>query len=284
MKRKFIPRVIIVVMLFLLVIIGILVIIKYHKEKQEVDLSNNGILNYSDNSISNEHAYVVSDIVCGNIYNNDCRVYVREGGKYIPYLVIKTENYGENTVLLMREDAYPKEMMFRDCNVFGAGGSYYPGSVIDEFMENELYNMYSDGMQSIIKNVPVKIHSKKYISKFTVPEYAVFETINRHVFALAFSECKSHDLLKECDIEGAFIPEVLEFPIEKYVWLRSDAFGGDDTCAAQIYNGKVQSNRVSMYQEQYVRPVFVVSADEQIRSVNSIIKDMEVFVFSIDEE
>jgi hypothetical protein len=66
----------------------------------------------------------------------------------------------------MREDAYPKEMMFRDCNVFGAGGSYYPGSVIDEFMENELYNMYSDGMQSIIKNVPVKIHSKKYISKF----------------------------------------------------------------------------------------------------------------------
>lgn len=282
-KRKFIPRVIIVVMLFLLVIIGILVIIKYYKEKQEPDLSNNEILNNSNNT-SNEHTYTISDIVYGNIYNNDFRVYVHEDGKYIPYFVIKTDNYGDNTVLLMREDVYPKEMMFRDCNVFGAGGSYYPGSVIDEFMEKELYNMYSDSMKKIIKNTPIKIHTHEYCSKLIGPEYAVFETINRHVFALAFSECTSHDLLKECDIEGAFIPEVLEFPIEKYVWLRSDAFGGDDTCAAQIYNGKVQSNRVSMYQEQYVRPVFVVSADERIKSVKGIIKDTEVFVFSIDEE
>ena len=282
-KRKFIPRVIIVVMLFLLVIIVILVIIKYYKEKQEPDLSNNEILNNSNN-MSNEHTYIISDIVCGNIYNNDCRVYVHEDGKYIPYFVIKTDNYGDNTVLLMREDVYPKEMMFRDCNVFGAGGSYYPGSVIDEFMEKELYNMYSDSMKKIIKNTPIKIHTHEYCSKLIGPEYAVFETINRHVFALAFSECKSHDLLKECDIEGAFIPEVLEFPIEKYVWLRSDAFGGDDTCAAQIYNGKVESNRVSMYQEQYVRPVFVVSADERIKSVKGIIKDTEVFVFSVDEE
>lgn len=283
-KQRQNRKAVLILLIIIFVIIVILVIIKFHKERQKSNLSNIDILNHSDYNTSNEQACVILDIVCGNTYNIDCRVYVREGGKYIPYLVIKTENYGENTVLLMREDAYPKEMMFRDCIVFGAGGSYYPGSVIDEFMENELYNMYSDGMQSIIKNVPVKIHSKKYISKFTVPEYAVFETINRHVFALAFSECKSHDLLKECDIEGAFIPEVLEFPIEKYVWLRSDAFGGDDTCAAQIYNGKVESNRISMYQEQYVRPVFVVSADEQIRSVNSIIKDMEVFVFSVDEE
>ena len=283
-KQRQNQKAVLILLIIIFVIIGILVIIKFHKERQKSNLSNIDILNHSDNNTSNEQAYVILDIVCGNTYNIDCRVYVREGGKYIPYLVIKTENYGENTVLLMREDAYPKEMMFRDCNVFGAGGSYYPGSVIDEFMENELYNMYSDGMQSIIKNVPVKIHSKKYISKFIGPEYAVFETINRHVFALAFSECKSHDLLKECDIEGAFIPEVLEFPIEKYVWLRSDAFGGDDTWASQIYNGKVQSNRISMYQEQYVRPVFVVSADEQIRSVNSIIKDMEVFIFSVDEE
>ena len=101
-KRKFIPRVIIVVMLFLLVIIGILVIIKYYKEKQEPDLSNNEILNNSNNT-SNEHTYIISDIVYGNIYNNDFRVYVLEDGKYIPYFVIKTDNYGDNTVLLMMD-------------------------------------------------------------------------------------------------------------------------------------------------------------------------------------
>lgn len=234
----------------------------------------------SNNRFMLDNPRVIGDIICENNIGDNI-VYVREDGKYEPYIVIKTDNYGKNSVLLMRKDVYPKEMMYRDCIMFGTGGSYYPGSIIDEFAENILFNQFSDGLKTVIKKVPIKIHSKDYILGIR-DSNSPFETIYRHVFSLSLSECSNSTLYKYVDKEGNFIPEVLEYPVKKYVWLRSSAYGGDDTCASQIYNGAVRSNRVSINDEQYVRPVFVISNDIAIEKTTGINSENEVYILSVD--
>ena len=258
----------------IVVILGFMIVYNYVKKRNQEPDSK-----YVDNPPK-----VIADIAHGNPRKIDSKVYVCEGDEYVPYIVIKTDNYGEDTVLLMREEVYPKEMMFRDCNIFGAGGSYYSGSVIDEFMEKELYSMYSDEMKGLIKLAPVKIHTYEFCSKIIGPEYPVFEVVDRHVFALAFSECRQHDLLEEYEIEGEYIPEIMDYPVEKHVWLRSDAYGGDDTWASQIFNGNLRSERVSNSNENYIRPVFTVSADCAIKVKDNIISGNEVYIFSEDEK
>ncbi|MBO4420542.1 MAG: hypothetical protein J5783_01820 [Lachnospiraceae bacterium] len=257
----------------IVVIVGFMIVYNYIKKKNLEP----------DPKYVNDPPEVIADIVHGNPRKVDSKVYVREGEEYVPYIVIKTDNYGENTVLLMREEVYPKEMMFRDCNIYGAGGSYYPGSVIDDFMENELFNMYSDSMKKIIKNTPIKIHTHEYCSKLIGPEYPVFETVYRHVFSLSLSECNDYDLYIDNDIEGAYISDVSEYPIKKYVWLRSDAYGGDDTWASQIFDGNVRSERISNSNENYIRPVFTVASDNQIKKIKNIINDIDGYIFTVDE-
>ncbi len=261
-------------LVIIVVIVGFMIVYNYIKRKNQEP----------DPKYANDPPKVIADIVHGNPRKVDSKVYVREGEEYVPYIVIKTDNYGENTVLLMREEVYPKEMMFRNCNIYGAGGSYYPGSVIDDFMENELFNMYSENMKKIIKNVPIKIHTIDYVSGLVGPKYIVFETIFRHVFALSLSECNYSDLYIEEDIEGVYIHDVSEYPINKNVWLRSDAYGGDDTLASLLFNGNVCSERVFISSNNYVRPVFVVAADNQIKLVNKIVNGIDGYIFIIDEK
>jgi hypothetical protein len=283
-KQEF-KRVFFLIVLFvILLMIIVLILIKLKNNNSQQSISN------IDNTISDSELLVllkspkaISDIACGNSGEIESRVYVRENNNYVPYIVIKTENYGEDLVLLMREEVFPKEMMFRDCNSFGAGGSYYPGSIIDDFAEKELYEMYSDAMQDMIRYVPVKIHTKDYVSGLIGKKYKVFETIYRHVFSLALSECNNYELYTSEDIEGDFISEVLDYPVNKYVWLRSDAYGGDDTWASQIFNGSVLSNRITTVAEQYVRPVFLVPANAKINKSRNVFKDNEVYIFSVDE-
>lgn len=283
-KQEFKRVFFLIVLFIILLMIIVLILIKSKNNNSQQSISN------IDNTISDSELLVllkspkvISDIACGNSGEIESRIYVRENNNYVPYIVIKTDNYGDDLVLLMREDVYPREMMFRDCNLFGKGGSYYPGSIIDEFAEKELYEMYSGALREMISCVPVKIHTKDYVSGLIGQKYAVFETIYRHVFSLALSECNYYELYLSEDIEGSFIPEVLEYPLNKYVWLRSDAYGGDDTWASQIYNGKVLSNRITTVAEQYVRPVFLVPANAKINKSRNVFKDNEVYIFSVDE-
>lgn len=259
-------------LVIIVVIVGFMIVYNYIKRKNQEP----------DPKYANDPPKVIADIVHGNPRKVDSKVYVREGEEYVPYIVIKTDNYGENTVLLMREEVYPKEMMFRDCNIYGAGGSYYPGSVIDDFMENELFNMYSENMRDIINDSPVVIHTKDYISKHRGLEIQKFETIYRHVFALALSECLPLGYLEDEEFGGNPIPEILEYPIKKYVWLRWDAYGGDDTWASQIFDGNVRSDRISNSNENYIRPVFTVASDNQIKKIKNIINDIDGYIFIVD--
>ncbi|MCR4625213.1 MAG: hypothetical protein K5795_04475, partial [Lachnospiraceae bacterium] len=102
--------------------------------------------------------------------------------------------------------------------------------------------------------------------------------------ALSLSECNYSDLYIEEDIEGVYIHDVSEYPINKNVWLRSDAYGGDDTWASQIFDGNVRSERISNSNENYIRPVFTVASDNQIKKIKNIINDIDGYIFTVDEK
>lgn len=204
---------------------------------------------------------VVSDLCSGKLDGSDPVIYVKENGKYHGYHVIETSNYGD-AVLLMRQYAYPNQMMYRDENMFGVGGAYYAGSIVDDFLENKFYESFSDGMKSIIRNTPIRIHSIDYVSK-RFDEGPVFDEINRHVFVLSGPEhgCRSLGLDRSRD-EAEFIPGLAQYAIDKYTWLRSELIGGDDTWASTAYKYICGGSHICG--EAYVRPVFTVSPDEKI--------------------
>lgn len=55
---------------------------------------------------------LITDLCFGDSKEGTSLVYVKENEEYVPYIVIETENYGEDAVLLMRKDAYLKEIMY----------------------------------------------------------------------------------------------------------------------------------------------------------------------------
>jgi len=229
---------------------------------------------------------VISDLCYGKSKTSDYLVYVLENGEYTPYIVIDTDNYGEDKVLLLRKNAYMKEMMYRDENAYGAGGAYYNGCIVDVFLENEFYSFFSDGMKKIIINAPVKIHGFNYVSKRKYVGDSPLETIFRHVFVLSRSECSPYtDVLYEYENtdEGAVIPAVHENPIPYHTWLRTEELGGDDTGVSVCYNGNVISNHIQGWQDHYVRPVIVVKDDEPIILSKDIVNVQNGFVFVADK-
>lgn len=204
---------------------------------------------------------VISDLCSGRLEGNDRMIYVNENGIYYGYHVIETSNYGD-AVLLMRQDVYPHQMMYREEKMFGTGGAYYADSIVDNFLENEFYEFFSDGMKSIIRNTPIRIHSIDYVSK-RFDEGPVFDVINRHVFVLSAPEFGVGSIrLDRSEDEAAFIPGITQYGIDKYNWLRTGAIGGDDTWVTVVYYYAGAGQHICG--EAYVRPVFTVNPNEEI--------------------
>ena len=107
---------------------------------------------------------------------DDYRVYVKEDGKYIPFLVIANE-YVPGSTLLLRESILDE---FRRMNDYS---SYYKDSEIDRFLNSEYYNTLKE-IHRLIKNTPIEIYSKEAIG-FSGDET---EYINRHIFLLSRKE------------------------------------------------------------------------------------------------
>jgi len=157
---------------------------------------------------------VVSDICYNKNKYFDGIIYVTENGTLEPYYVIQTDNYGADAVLLMRKNAYPEQMQYRTEKLFGVGGAYYSGCIVDEFLENEFYNSFSEGMKGAIRNTTVRIHSIHYVSK-RFSEGPTFEDIERHVFILSLPEYGWGSLGDSTVHEAEFIPELKELGISK---------------------------------------------------------------------
>lgn len=229
---------------------------------------------------------VVADLCYGKFgrTQTESLVYVKENGVYLPYIVIDTKNYGDDSVLLLRKFVYMQDMMYRDENIYGVGGAYYNGCIVDNFLENEFYNFYTDGMKAIIRNAPVKIHSFYLVSKRRT-EGPLLETINRHVFVLSAAECNGPLIRDKEEDEGDVIPEVLENQVSLYTWLRSEEIGGDDTRASLLYRTAVVGNHIQSGEEHYVRPVITVNRNEpiELRTFNTDTIQGTIYVFPGDE-
>ena len=228
---------------------------------------------------------IVADLCFGKSGDTNYLVYVKENGKYTPYIVIDTKNYGDEAVLLLRKDVYMKEMMYRDANIFGTGGAYYNGSIVDVFLEDEFYNVFSEKMKSIIRESPVRIHTSRFVEKRRMEGEPFLETIYRHVFVLSAAELDAPLIRDKERDEGDVIPEALKNPVLLYTWLRSEAIGGDDTHASLWYNTAVVSNHIQNGAEHYVRPVFTVNRNEpvELRIIETEEFSGEVYVFPSDQ-
>ncbi len=215
--------------------------------------------------------------------NIETRVYICENGVMTPYVVLETDNYGD-AVLLMREYAYPEMMMYRDENMYGAGGAYYNGSIVDDFLEKTFYNYYSDGLKEIIRESEFKIFTQEYVRGHEAAEGPTMETIRRHVFSLSKMEWGSNLLaLKKNDprYEADAIEGIQKYVYKDYVWLRSMTYGGEDTTATVVYDGKIESLRLK--ESALVRPAFTVPRDAKIEPYDGWVSDTQGFVFSCDE-
>ena len=107
---------------------------------------------------------------------DDYRVYVKEDGKYIPFLVIANE-YVPGSTLLLRESILSELRRVNEYN------SYYKDSEIDRFLNGEYYSTLKE-IHHLIKNTPIEIYSKDSIG-FSGDET---EYINRHIFLLSMKE------------------------------------------------------------------------------------------------
>ena len=128
--------------------------------------------------------FMGKDTISSIVYNNfkgkdDYRVYVKEDGKYVPFLVIANE-YVPGSTLLLRESILSELRRVNEYN------SYYKDSEIDRFLNGEYYNKLK-GIHHLIKNTPIEIYSEEAIG-FSGDET---EYINRHIFLLSRKELGS---------------------------------------------------------------------------------------------
>ena len=96
--------------------------------------------------------FMGKDTISSTVYNkfkekDDYRVYVKEDGKYVPFLVIANE-YVPGSTLLLRESVLSELRRVNEYN------SYYKDSEIDRFLNDQYYSILKE-IQHLIKNTSI---------------------------------------------------------------------------------------------------------------------------------
>ena len=198
---------------------------------------------------------------------DDYRVYVKEDGKYIPFLVIANE-YVPGSTLLLRESILDE---FRRMNDYS---SYYKDSEIDRFLNSEYYNTLKE-IHRLIKNTPIEIYSKEAIG-FSGDET---EYINRHIFLLSRKELCSdfENEGKELDYFNEVKNRISYYNGKPMSWLLRTPVGSYFSAVfGVIDNGGVSiGNAFSLYG---IRPAFCVDSSAKIKKKEGIVYGKEVYV------
>ena len=97
----------------------------------------------------------ISDISYDN-NKDEYEVYVKENGKYVPFLVLQS-NYQDGKTLLLRKECLPEVRRFNDYS------SYYEDSEIDQFLSNE-YITYLDEIRDKVESVDITIAAKEALN------------------------------------------------------------------------------------------------------------------------
>ena len=198
---------------------------------------------------------------------DDYRVYVKEDGKYIPFLVIANE-YVPGSTLLLRESILDE---FRRMNDYS---SYYKDSEIDRFLNSEYYNTLKE-IHRLIKNTPIEIYSKEAIG-FSGDET---EYINRHIFLLSRKELCSdfENEGKELDYFNEVKNRISYYNGKPMSWLLRTPVGSYFSAVfGVIDNGGVSIG--NSFNEYGIRPAFCVDSSAKIKKKEGIINGKKVYV------
>ena len=212
------------------------------------------------------------DTISSIVYNNfkgkdDYRVYVKEDGKYVPFLVIANE-YVPGSTLLLRESILDE---FRRMNDYS---SYYKDSEIDIFLNGFYYDELK-AIHHLIKNTSVEIIKDEAIGSTGEGT----ENINRNVFLLSEKElaysfgmegkklryfCNPENRL--CYLNGESVGWLLRTPS---VWYSS-------VVSWLSYDGKL--NTGNSFSEYGIRPAFCVDSLAKIKKKEGIVYGKKVYV------
>ena len=200
-----------------------------------------------------------------NKYNY--RVYIKEDGKYVPFLVIDNE-YAPGSTLLLREEILSEERRMNDYS------SYYKDSEIDVFLNGLYYDELKE-IHHLIKNTSVEIIKDEAIGSTGEGT----ENINRNIFLLSEKElaysfgiegkklryfCNPENRL--CYLDGEPVGWLLRTPS---LWYRSVVYG-------ITYDGMLSSD--NSFSGYGIRPAFCVDSSAKIKKKEGIVYGKEAYV------
>ena len=210
----------------------------------------------------------ISSIVYNKFKNkDDYTVYVKEDGKYIPFLVIDN-GYVSGSTLLLRESILSEPRRVNEYN------SYYKDSEIDRFLNGEYYNKLKE-IHHLIKNTPIEIYSKEAIG-FSGDET---EYINRHIFLLSNKELAFEYENEGKELDYFYKPEnrISYYNGKPMSWLLRTPLGSYFSVVCGITDEGALSG-CNSFNEYGIRPAFCVDSLAKIKKKEGIVYGKEVYV------
>lgn len=213
-----------------------------------------------------DQSMTVGDISFENDNQQGCRIYLEESNNLVPFLVL-TSDYNGNC-LILREYLLDDDVSY---NVSGEYGSYYNGSKIDSFLNDDYYFRFSEKLQQLIVNSEIEITSKKAIDTHADD----IETIRRKIFLLSANEIDSslgYIALKEGEPLSYFKDiqnRIATFNnLEGGPWiLRTPALSDRNTIFGIAPDGCIGIggiNSITGDDESTVRPAFCIPSDTPV--------------------
>ena len=198
---------------------------------------------------------------------DDYRVYIKEDGKYVPFLVIDN-GYEKGSTLLLREEILAETKRMNEYS------SYYKDSEIDSYLNGSYYENLK-GIHSLIESTAVEIIKDEAIGSTGDGT----ENINRNVFLLSAYEL-GFDMEKEGKRLGYFSnPDnrICYLSGESVFWLlRTPNTWERSVVCCLLYDGALGS--WNAYAKCGIRPAFCVDSLAKIKKKEGIIEGREVYV------
>lgn len=249
MKNKSFKNVSTIIIFFLAIIAIIFIVCKYRSDQKE-----------------SVRPVTIGELANPDSKNENC-VYVRENGKYVPFLVI-TNNYEDGYTLLLRKEILEEEHRMNDYS------SFYKESEIDTFLNSDYFNELED-IHKKIKIVSIAIVDKNSIGS------SGSDTINikRHVFLLSARELCYGVENEGRELEYFNIPDhrIAEYHGEPASWLlrTPSTFYLSAVCGI-AQDGQLSS--ANAYDKFGIRPAFCVDSAEKIIVKEGIVNEKKVYV------
>lgn len=197
---------------------------------------------------------------------DDYRVYIKEDGKYVPFLVIDN-GYEKGSTLLLREEILAETKRINEYS------SYYKDSEIDRFLNGSYYENLK-GIHYLIESTAVEIVKDEAIGSTGDGT----EKINRNVFLLSAYEL-GFDMEKEGKRLGYFsIPDnrICYLSGESVSWLLRTPNIWERSVACRLtYDGALGS--WNSYDQGGIRPAFCVDSLAKINKKAGIVEGKEVY-------